>query len=184
MPGHGCQGWGHPAHCTSSSVAPGIQRGTSDGCHLSSLHQHRRPFSLLLHYPRPGYTSSELSSGSTPPASAKGHEILVLAGCPMAISQQGDSGSRAGNLQGWVKVPEGRQRPSPVPGPSGDAHDLPRLRAVYLELHGGQGEATPVTSTEDVKPGPATGTRRSSRSPVAEAVWGPRSSRPEQTQAA
>lgn len=50
-------------------------------------------------------SSSVLSSGSMPLALARCHRIfLAWASCPVASSQRGDSGNRAGNLEGWVRM--------------------------------------------------------------------------------
>lgn len=92
--------------------------------------------SLLL--PSPGWcvtlarelSSSELSSGSTPPAPAKCPRIfLAQASCPVASSQQGDSRNRDGNLQGRVRLPTGPlwrvgQGQRPRPGPRGRRHAM------------------------------------------------------------
>ena len=97
------RGWGHPSHSTSSSVARGTQWGTSKEMMFLLLPLAPKSlFSLAGQLPiARELSSSLLSSGSTLLALAKCHKILLArAGCPVASSQQGDSGNTAGNLWG------------------------------------------------------------------------------------
>lgn len=99
------RGCGLPANSRSSSVDMRRHEVHMRGRHLSPTP--RPPFSWRVHKLPVAreLSSSVLSPGSMPLALARCHRIfLARVSCPVASSQRGDSGNRAGNLEGWLRM--------------------------------------------------------------------------------